>query len=106
MIRKTACFTLVVAGLAGATSAQAALSCIEIGQFVEGVTEARDRQQPQSRLRAIIQEDGSFTANEKQMLSQYIAQVYQNPDLPPKALANIAIDTCYRPNTAQPKAGR
>jgi hypothetical protein len=107
MLRKFTYFAFLAAGLTGVAPAQAALSCIEVGQVVEGVAQARDRQQTQSRVIEIFKEDGNFTATEKKTLAQYIHLVYQNPDMPPRALANAAVDTCYRPNTtARPRTGK
>jgi len=93
-------------GLARTGAAYADLSCIEVGQFVEGVAQARDGGQSKSRLASIIEEDSSFTTSEKRVLAQYIDLVYQNSDIPPKALGNIAIDTCYRPKTARPPGAK
>jgi len=102
MIRKGICAALFMTGLVGTGVAYADLACIEVGQLVEGVAQARDRGQSKSRLKAIMQEDSSFTANDKRAMAQYVDLVYQNSDIPPKALANIAIDTCYRPKNSRP----
>lgn len=96
MMRKTMSLILFAVSAASTNTAQAALTCIEVGQFVEGTAQARDQQQQQSRLIAIINEDSSFSISEKKTLKKYVELVYENKDLPPKALANIAIETCYQ----------
>jgi len=102
MKRKGMRTALLMLGLAGMGAAQAHLSCIEIGQFVEGVAQARDRHEPEPRAVAIVKEDDGFTTADKALMVLYVDVVYRNSDIPPKALSNIAIDTCYRSGAAGP----
>lgn len=92
---------LLLIGLIGAGTAQASLSCIELGQFVEGAAQARDRGQTQSRLISLLMEEKNFDASEKKTLREYTRLVFQSRDIPPKALSNMAVDSCYKSQTGK-----
>jgi len=82
---------MMCAGAAGA-----AITCIDAGEFVEGVAKARDMGKSSSDMDRILRQDDTFSKGEKAQLREYMKIVYQNRDIPGKALANMAIDSCYK----------
>jgi hypothetical protein len=98
------CLSVVLITLFAAPVAKAAepFTCTELGVFAEGVALTRDAGQPVQRNLDIIEQDSSFSPNDKQLFKKVVREIYAAKSVPPKEMARLARQECVRTGKRKP----